>query len=194
MTARPLTQGEIALAKTVFGDAIRYDEVTIHDGRFMPFQPKGTAMAPEGNLYMYGCYHDDYAVCDPYTRAHFIHEMTHVWQFQNKILHPVQAAIELNVRHMFNYLAAYPYHLDGTKDLTDYNMEQQASIVQDYFLLKSENCSLHQGQCQNIALESERIALYEKVLHRFLDNPHYARQEKFPKLAANGKKPKPPAA
>lgn len=194
MTARPLTSGEVALARTVFGDSIRYDDVTIHDGQFIGFQPKGTAMAPEGNLYMYGCYRDDYAAGDPYARAHFIHEMTHVWQFQNKILHPIQAAIELNVRHMFNYLAAYAYTLEDGKDLTDYNMEQQASIVQDYFLLKHEGCTHHQGQCRNAAPCDERISLCEKILGRFLENPHYAKRDDFPKRTARGGKPRPPEA
>lgn len=191
MNPRALTPDEITLAKTVFGDSIAYEKVKIHDSQFILFQAKGVAMAPEGNLYMYGCYKDNYAAESETWRGHFIHEMTHVWQFQNKILNPIVAAIELNLRHAFNYAAAYDYVLDAKKDLMDYNMEQQASIVQDYFVLKREGCCFHTGHCKNKEETSGKIALYEQVLEKFLKNPAYAKRSAFlfPK-----KKPKPPKA
>lgn len=191
MKPRPLTPGEIALAETVFGNSIDYARVTITDGQFIGFQPKGTAMAPEGNLYMYGCYKPDYATGDAYTQGHFIHEMTHVWQYQNKVLKPIVAAVELNFRHAFNYMAAYDYTLDARKDLLDYNMEQQASIVQDYFITKTAGHPAHRGHCKNACTPDDKINLFEKVLDKFLHNPHYARQADFP---ATFRKPKPPGA
>ena len=180
MTSRPLTQGEITLAQGIFGNAIDYGRVRIHDGKFMPFHPKGTGMAPEGNLYMYGCYHDDYSVKGPRVRAHFIHEMAHVWQYQNRILDPIRAAVELNLRHRFNYGASYAYHIDGTKDLLDYNMEQQATIIQDYFLLCREACGLESGHCRNADDAQARLPLYAKTLEKFLKDPAYARRDAFP--------------
>jgi len=193
MPRRPLTKGEIALAKTVFGDAIDYDRVTITEGQFIAFQPHGTAMAPEGNLYMYGCYREDYAQGDVYTQGHFIHEMTHVWQYQNKILHPIAAAVALNLKHKFNYLASYDYTLDGAKDLLAYNMEQQASIVQDYFVLTHGGRPGYRGHCRNAETDADKKALYKKTLANFLQNPGYARRDAFPKLSLFGRK-KPPQA
>lgn len=191
MPSRPLTKGEVALAKTVFGTAIDYERVSITEGQFVPFQPKGTAMAPEGNLYMYGCYRDDYSKGDVYTQGHFIHEMTHVWQFQNKILQPIAAAIALNLKYKFNYMASYHYTLDGTQDLTAYNMEQQASIVQDYFVMTHGGRPGYRGECKNAETDAEKKTLYTKTLANFLKNPGYARRAKFPAPSLFGRK-KPP--
>ena len=181
MIKRSLTQDEIELAKTVFGNAIDYSTVTVTDGKFAFFQPKGTAMAPDGNLYMYGCYKDDYSKEDPLSRSHFIHEMTHVWQFQNKILNPVVAAAELSLKHKFNYFAAYSFHLDATKDLIDYGMEQQASIVQEYFLIVYEKFPGRTLLCENKCEDDEALKLYGKILGKFLKDPTYAKRDSFPK-------------
>lgn len=178
--SRKLTAGEIALARGVFGPSIDYARVTINEGRFMPFQPRGTAMAPEGNLYMYGCYSADYAAGDLWAQGHFIHEMTHVWQFQNRVLHPIQAAIELNLRHLFNYQAAYDYQVTPGRDFLAYNMEQQASMVQDYFMLTRGVPEGYRGHCRNAGSNAEKTALLHQVLAPLLANPAYARREHFP--------------
>ncbi len=184
---RPLTDGEVALARTIFGDAISYDKVGITDRPFMPFQPKGTAMAPDGNLYMYGCYHDDYAAMPPMTQSHFIHEMAHVWQKQNGVLDPIASALKLSLTFHFNYNAAYFYTLDRARDLLAYNMEQQAAIIQDYFLRVRCGHPRDTGHCRNSA---DAGALYECVLKKFLANPNYARSG----AGTSGKPPQPPAA
>ena len=38
---RPLTPGEVVLARTVFGDALDYGAVTIRRRKWFPFQPRG---------------------------------------------------------------------------------------------------------------------------------------------------------
>src|SRR4051812_4376502 len=111
MTKRPLTDGETILARDVFGDSIDYAAVTVTDNKYIFFQPEGCAMTPNGNLYMYGCYSDDYAGGNSFDRGFFIHEMTHVWQFQNKVLNPVAEVMGLQMKHKFNYAAAYAFHL-----------------------------------------------------------------------------------
>lgn len=193
MTSRPLTKGEIALARTVFGDSIAYDTVYVSDSKFAGFHPPGVAMAPNGNLFMPGCYKDDYAAESVLTQSLFIHEMTHVWQYQNKILAPMIEAVKLNVKFAFNYSAAYDYKLDGKKDLLDYNMEQQASIVQDWFAQKHGGFSPLYSSCQNSCTDAERQDLFDKVLAKFLASPTYATRDEFPVAAAKGKgKPKGP--
>lgn len=191
MVSRPLTIGETALAKSVFGDSIDYAAVTINDGKFAGFHPEGTAMAPNGNLYMYGCYSDDYSAREPYGQSLFIHEMTHVWQYQNKILAPIAEAVKLNLAHKFNYRAAYDYTLEPGKDLIEYNMEQQASIVQDRFLLQREPGSEFWSNSLNVEYGAQRMALYDQVLAKFDADPSYAKQAQFP-TAASKKKPKAP--
>jgi hypothetical protein len=199
MASRALTDGEIALAKTVFGDALDYKAIKVHDSKFIGFHPEGTAMAPNGNLYMYGCYHADYSkLAADGGQSLFIHEMTHVWQHQNKVLNPMVEAVKLNFRHKFNYGAAYAYALDAKKDLLEYNMEQQASIVEDYFVLRTEGRPSRYAHAANKDGEAKLRALYEAVLKNFLADPAYGRKAAQDKKAAArslGKKPrKPPGA
>lgn len=194
MTSRPLTEGEVTLARSVFGDSIDYGSVKISDQKFMglPFLPEGTAMAPNGSLYMPGCYREDYSAEDTIGQSLFIHEMTHVWQYQNKVLNPIPTAAKLAVRHKFNYSAAYAYTLDEDKDLLDYNMEQQATIVQDYFTMKTDGYYYDWwGRCENDCSDREKLRLFEKVLEKFLAEPGYAKQAAFPAFGARKSKPDP---
>ncbi len=191
MSSRKLTHGEIELARGVFGESVDYSKVTVTADKFMGFHPEGTAMAPDGNLYMHGCYRDDYSDGGTYHQALFIHEMTHVWQFQNKVLQPVAEAVKLNLKLKFDYAAAYPYHLDEKKDLLQYNMEQQASIVQDYFSMKTDGYSSLFENCRNNCGDTEKLRLYEAVLGNFLKNPSYAKNDDFP-FFPGLRKPKPP--
>lgn len=151
--SRSLTTGEIVLARQVFGDSINYESVKIHDGAFIFFQPKRSGMTPNGEIYIRDCFSADYSQGDASDRSFFIHEMTHVWQYQNKVLNPITEAIKLNLKHKFNYSAAYDFKLDDKKYLTDYNMEQQASIVAEYYLVKDARGDVSQ---------------HEKVLKKFL--------------------------
>ena len=66
------------------------------------------------------------------------------------------------------------------KDLLDYNMEQQASIVQDYFVLKNKH-GHDDGEKQ----------LFEKVLKNFIADPSYAKRAAFPSPFGLKKRPKP---
>jgi len=78
---RPLTEGEMALAALLFGDAIDYARVRIHARRYMPFQPKNCAMTPNGSMYFHAsCFLDDYAQAEATVQHWFIHEMVLLWQ------------------------------------------------------------------------------------------------------------------
>ena len=84
-SARPLTAGEIELARSVFGDAIDYSQVRLVRGKWWPFQPRNAAMAPMGNIYFHpdgGGWSDDFSTEPLGRQGFFIHEMTHVWQAQ----------------------------------------------------------------------------------------------------------------
>jgi len=50
---RSLSAGEIALTRSVFGDAIDYSKVMIRRRKWFPFQPRKVAMAPRGHLHFY---------------------------------------------------------------------------------------------------------------------------------------------
>jgi hypothetical protein len=121
----------VALARSVFGDAIDYARVTIRRRKFFPFQPRGTTMAPRGHLHFHplgDAYCDDFSAV-PLSRAGlFIHEMTHVWQTQRRgewylLLHG-------------HPLCRYDYSLKPGWPLARYGIEQQAEIVRHAFLLR----------------------------------------------------------
>jgi hypothetical protein len=129
--SRPLTAGERALAASVFGDAIDYESVRIVRGRWFPFQPKRVAMAPSGHIHFHprgGLWSEDFAAEPLHRQGLFIHEMTHVWQSQNRgrLYLPL-------MRHPFS---RYRYRLRPGQAFTRYGLEQQAEIVRHLFLLR----------------------------------------------------------
>lgn len=129
---RPLTNGEIALARTIFGDAIDYAVVRIRRRKWFPFQPRKTVMAPRGHIHFHPggtAYCDDFAT-QPLTRQGlFIHEMVHVWQTQTR------GAWYLVLNRM--PWSRYDYSLKPGWPLVRYGIEQQAEIVKHAFLLRN---------------------------------------------------------
>ena len=130
MTAvRPLTGGERDLAASVFGAAIDLAAVTVRRAKFWMLQPAWITMAPDGHLWFHPNGHgwsDDFSTEALSTRAHFIHEMTHVWQ--------VQTDGSLVWRRL--PWARYDYALSPGKTFEAYGIEQQACIVADAYLLR----------------------------------------------------------
>ena len=122
--SRPLTPGEIALARSVFGDAIDYSKVRMVKGKWWPFHPKNTAMAPTGNIHFHphgSLWSEDFSAEPLHRQGLFIHEMTHVWQSQTRgrLYLPL-------MRHPF---CRYSYVLDDGRPFGRYGLEQQAEIV-----------------------------------------------------------------
>jgi len=132
---RNLTAGEIALAKLIFKNSIDYTKVKVHNGKYIFFQPGNSGMTPNGEIYANGVYSNDYSRQSTLMKGFLLHEMVHVWQYQLNILNPVTSAIAENISHGFDYNRAYVYTLMEGKDLLDYGMEQQAAIVEDYYLV-----------------------------------------------------------
>ncbi len=127
--ARPLTPGEIAMAQSLFGDAIDYGRVRIVRRKWWPFQPRGIVMAPTGNIHFHpDCtnYRDDFAAAPLSLQGLFIHEMTHVWQAQRhgRFYLPL-------MRHPF---CRYAYSIKDGQRFDRYGLEQQAELVRHRFL------------------------------------------------------------
>jgi hypothetical protein len=127
-----MTTGEIALARSVFGDEIKYEQVKIFNEKWAFFQPRDRAMAPNGNIYFAPGnpgYVADFSAADIHGQAIFIHELTHVWQHQHGVDVIVRGAINRN----YDYL---PLSIDSKFD--DFGIEQQAQIIRDYFYLTKQ--------------------------------------------------------
>lgn len=127
---RALTEGEIALARNMFGDAIDYARVRIARRKWIFFQPQNTVMAPMGAIHFHPKgphYRDDFGSADVDAQALFLHEMVHVWQYQRGIFLPLR-------RHPF---CTYDYAFQPGKPFTRYGLEQQGEIVRHVFLLRN---------------------------------------------------------
>src|SRR5579872_6358521 len=77
---RPLSPGEIALAGGVFGAAIDYAKVRVHERKFWPFHLRDWIMAPDGQLWLHPngpLIGIDFATAGIALQGLFIHEMTH---------------------------------------------------------------------------------------------------------------------
>ena len=167
-TLRRMTLGEIAMARRVFGDSIVYSRVWIHCDSYLPFglQKQNYAMTPNGELwYRKSMYREDFSansvfIEDKYV---FIHELGHVWQHQH--------GQWVRMRGAFSWAAEYTYRLDKEK-LTDYSLEQQASILADYWLLLVYGISKwsyyqrpgRMGMYRGVDLLQDVPSLYQKIV------------------------------
>ena len=63
------------MASLLFGDAIDYARVRIHNRRYLPLvQPRNCAMTPNGSIYFHqSCFLPDYTRGDPPTIHWFLH-------------------------------------------------------------------------------------------------------------------------
>ncbi|HFK2919539.1 TPA: PAAR domain-containing protein [Stenotrophomonas maltophilia] len=128
---RSLTFGEIEMARLVFGDSVDYSRVKVHNHGywlFFGFQHKDTGVTPNGEMYFPKViYYEDFSAVDVRLQAFFIHEMTHVWQYQ--------LGYDVKLVRGPRPGMSYDYILDESKRFHDYNMEAQGDMLADYFLV-----------------------------------------------------------
>ncbi len=124
---RPLTVAETWTARSVFGNAINYSRVWVHRGKYIFFQPDDTAMTPNGELYFpEPVYKADFTT-NANDRSWLIHELTHVWQYQHGVNVILAAPFSRN----------YDYgKITATTNFAKLNIEQQAALVADYYLIQ----------------------------------------------------------
>ncbi len=150
---RPLTTAEVALARTVFGNSIAYDRVAITTFDLgAPVTLMDAARDGKGPLYLINWVEGFRTTLTPQDRpATLIHELTHVWQGQHGTLPPLyiaQAAwaqVASGVRDVWrsgqwrgwdqHRGAAYVFNKGEIgRDWSSFNAEQQASLVQSWFI------------------------------------------------------------
>lgn len=161
--ARPLTPGEIAMARQLFRDSVDYSKVKVHNGEYLWFglQPDDTAMTPNGEMYFNRDYfQEDFSASTNFgDHLWFMHEMVHVWQYQ--LGYPVK------LRGAFRIGLSYKYELAAGKTLADYNMEAQGNVLSDYWaeVLVGAPPALWQASSRG------QSAMFKTVLASFIANP-----------------------
>ena len=134
---RPLTEGEIALCRSVFPDDLPYAAVRLCDGPAVndiaerAFGSHAIAITLRRTIYFKTGYHDDFSAGDESARRLFVHEMTHVWQWWRLgvIRFLSRYLIEL-IACRGNPLAMYLY--DDDRPFSASRLEAQAEMVGDY--------------------------------------------------------------
>ena len=145
---RELTAGEIQLCLNVFGNLIDYSKVRIMNHPYLPWQPISTLMAPEGYIHVRNKhFREDYALEDLRYQGVFIHEMTHILQYQQGQNVLLKGAILQSAYFLSGQrYDPYQYQFDIQKRFADYNIEQQGDIARDIFFKKIPNIILNQSK------------------------------------------------
>ena len=135
---RPLTAGEISLCRSVFPDPLPYGEIRLIDGprandfAEVAFRNRNTAITLRRTIYFGTRWCGDYSCADDEGRRLFLHEMTHVWQWQRL------GVVGFLARYARDFLACrgnahamYRYESDDTPFAAS-RLEAQAEMVGDY--------------------------------------------------------------
>ena len=138
---RGLTEGEVNIAKKVFHDLINYNEVIIFNIPYLPWQPKDILMAPNGRLFVsQEVFAEDYSQCSIAMQGVFIHEITHVLQYQKHMNVVARGFVLQSAYYLsFKMYDPYKYKLIEGKIFEQYNIEQQGDIARDIFFEKIPN-------------------------------------------------------
>lgn len=127
---RELTLGERILAQSIFGVALDLAPIRLCSSRFIL---KNYALSPNGSVYFNPInWSEDFSQCALEVQSWLIHELVHVWQ--------IQQGVKIIRRTMLD--RRYQYVLKAGKSFFQYGIEQQAQVVQDYFLKRErgEEC------------------------------------------------------
>ena len=141
---RGLTSGEIALCQSVFGGLIDYSKVKVMNHPYLPWQPRHIVMAPCGNIHARSpCFSNDYSLESLPYQGLFIHEMAHIYQYQQNINVLLRGALLQSAFFLsFGKYNPYAYRLQPGKKYLDYNIEQQGDIARDIFFKRIRNMIL----------------------------------------------------
>jgi hypothetical protein len=130
--ARHLTTREVGLIQPIFHDTLRYTTIKC-DINTANIGGKENSLTPAGTAYFSRLlYCEDFSSAAAGDQWVFVHEMTHAWQWQHG-RYPLNEAITTFISKGGKYQKAYPYDLTSGIEFDDYNLEQQASIVADYW-------------------------------------------------------------
>lgn len=123
------------MVRAFFGKGVCVERVGIRREKYVFFQGKDVTMAPDGDVWFHpeggvarSAAVDDFSLAGLGLQKHFMHEMTHVWQFQQGV-----DLVREKVKMFFRYGASGGYGYEEGGDFEEMNIEQQAMFVADLF-------------------------------------------------------------
>ncbi|MCU0346552.1 MAG: hypothetical protein MUC59_06400 [Saprospiraceae bacterium] len=126
---RPLTPLERKLASSVFGEALRLDAICVDDRARVGSKKRNIVYVSFFTINAWG----------KIQPATFIHELVHVWQYQEMGAAYMSRALRAQrTKEGYNYGGVEQLREARQRgaQLTDFNLEQQADIVSDYFAIR----------------------------------------------------------
>lgn len=121
---RPLTPAEYQLLVPIFGSSIPYDLIRIDERAYV---------GPSWSHFCYVSFHtiNSWGPMSPPT---LVHEAVHVWQYTRRgAVYIPRALYAQTTPEGYNYGGLAP--LRAKRELEDFNYEQQADIIEDFFRL-----------------------------------------------------------
>ncbi len=127
--SRSLYAWEIEMAKSIFGKSINYRRVRVDE------------LSIAGPKQKSFCYVSFYIINSwgSMQNSILIHELTHVWQFEQMGSVYIPRAIKAQKSKMgYNYggVSALKASIEKGKSFLSFNLEQQGDIISDYFRIK----------------------------------------------------------
>jgi hypothetical protein len=148
---RPLNAEEMRLARMVFAESIDYQKVRIDERAQIATRQWGIAYVVMNLIHCHGAMHP----------VHFIHEMMHIWQYQHRGIRYIPRA--LWAQHLgggYNYggISALRNALQNKQTILDFNYEQQAEIMADYF------CLMQGYKPKYVPFDCELMPVFEELV------------------------------
>lgn len=141
-SCRNLTEGEIAVGRSVFGGQLDYKNLRVHyrPGYHYLFRPFGDfiGFAPsQRSIYiMTPWFHSaDYSKEPLEKKKHFVHELAHNWQRATRRANYF-TPLKLLFAHRGHYAQAYRYPPVMYSTFRSMNFEQQASVIEAYYAIR----------------------------------------------------------
>ena len=138
---RALTADERALASGVFGRSLDYTRVRLIPTDVLEYRTIANSIRIP----------HDFTIADEYMAQTFIHELTHVWQYQHAGTSYLSISLGTQIaasvgRGGRNY--AYDYQIAPDQSFFDFTPEQQASIVESYFMMLRDQTAIPRHQAE----------------------------------------------
>lgn len=162
---RALTPGEIELAESVFRDTIKYDKIKIHRGGYQSgLQPKVMTQPRNGGVILtmneyrndFSTNHDNYHDLLKLSRL-FIFSMSFIWQYYR---------YDSSFCDPYISVKSCQYNLKEPS-FNFYTMEQQASIIADYWLLNKYNLQEYERLTERQDYDENKLNMKMNVLMEY---------------------------
>jgi len=156
---RAMTDHEISVAKSIYGNQINYRRVRLDEYAYLG--PRQQSI----------CYVSFYLINSwgKISDALLIHELVHIWQYEQMGAIYMPRALAAQMSHTgYDYggLHGLRNALSMTGDLRTFNLEQQGDIVADYYRIRNGQ-SPEWGNAQ-----SKHLAIYAAIVGPALGTIH----------------------